>query len=117
MFNQRERMALVCLLIVLCIGVATAWFEKRAPEELENFRVERAAVNVPQVEPEPTFIDLNSATTEDLERLPSIGEKMAVRIVEYRRVNGPFKTVRQLQEVRGVGSATLEKIAPFIRVK
>ena len=52
MFNQRERMALICLLTVLFIGVATAWFEQRQPEDLENFRVARAAVDVPLVEPE-----------------------------------------------------------------
>ena len=103
-------MALVCLLLVRYIGVATAWFEKRAPEGLENFGVDCVAVDVPLVEPEPTFIDLKSATTEDLVRLPSIGEKMAVRIVEYRRVNGPFRTVQQLQEVRGIGAATLGRL-------
>jgi len=36
------------------------------------------------------YIDLNAASAEQLEGLPFIGEKMAMRIVEYRRVNGPL---------------------------
>ena len=63
------------------------------------------------------YIDLNVASAEGLERLPSIGEKMAMRIVKYRRVIGPFQMVRQLQQVKSIGAATLGKVAPFLPVK
>ena len=36
------------------------------------------------------YIDLNAASAEEFEKLPYIGEKMAMRIVECRRVNGPL---------------------------
>ena len=53
------------------------------------------------------YIDMNAASAEEFERLPYIGEKMAMRIVKYRRVNGPFQMVRQLQQVKSIGVATL----------
>lgn len=117
MFNQRERMALICLVVALLVGVATTWFAQWQPEALENFRVERAAVTVPPSGPVSRHIDLNAASIEQLDRLPSIGEKMAKRIVEYRSVNGPFQTVQQLLQVKGIGAVRLEKIAPFLRVR
>ena len=62
-------------------------------------------------------IDLNAVSAEELEILSFIGEKMAMRIVEYRRVIGPFQMVRQLQQVKSIGAATLGKVAPFLQVK
>ncbi|MEC8645667.1 MAG: helix-hairpin-helix domain-containing protein [Candidatus Latescibacterota bacterium] len=42
---------------------------------------------------------MNAASAEELEKLTFIGEKMAMRIVEHRRVNCPLQMVRQLQQV------------------
>lgn len=53
------------------------------------------------------YTDLNAASAEEFERLPYIGEKMPMRIVEYRRVNGPFQMVRQLQQFKSIGAAKL----------
>lgn len=55
-------------------------------------------------------IDLNSADAETLAReLDGIGEAKARAIVEYRQANGAFTSVDELLEVKGIGSATLEK--------
>lgn len=55
-------------------------------------------------------IDLNTADAATLEReLKGIGEVKAKAIVAYREANGPFASVEELLEVKGIGSATLEK--------
>lgn len=55
-------------------------------------------------------IDLNTATAEQLaENLNGIGVAKAQAIVEYRSNNGPFTSVDQLTEVKGIGAATVEK--------
>ncbi|WP_415902895.1 ComEA family DNA-binding protein [Neptuniibacter sp. QD29_5] len=55
-------------------------------------------------------IDLNTATAEQLaQNLNGIGVAKAEAIVEYRTNNGPFTSVDQLTEVKGIGAATVEK--------
>lgn len=62
-------------------------------------------------------IDLNSATPELLETLPGIGRVKAEAIVAYREVNGPFSSVEELLEVRGIGPSTLEAIRDLVEVR
>jgi len=52
-------------------------------------------------------IDLNAATTVELEDLPGVGPVLAERIVDYRNTNGPFATVEDLLSVPGIGEAKL----------
>ena len=63
-----------------------------------------SSVTAPQV-------NLNTASAEQLEKLPGVGPKTAARIVEYRQKNGGFKKVEELMNVRGIG----EKL--FLRMK
>ena len=58
------------------------------------------------------LIDLNHATTEDLQKLPGIGESLAVAIKAAR----PFAKVDDLREVSGVGEAKMAAIRPLVRV-
>ncbi len=61
----------------------------------------------------PRGIDINTATKEELIRLPGIGEAMAERILSYREENGPFVSVEELSNVRGIGPKKLQRIAPY----
>ena len=60
-------------------------------------------------------IDINQANEKELQKLPRIGPAMAIRIIEYRNVNGPFKSVDELTKVKGIGKKTLELIKPYLR--
>lgn len=59
-------------------------------------------------------VRLNSATVADLETLPGIGPSLAERIIEYRDEHGPFTSIAQLSEVRGIGDTILAEIADLI---
>ncbi|RON53516.1 ComEA family DNA-binding protein [Pseudomonas frederiksbergensis] len=55
-------------------------------------------------------VDLNEADAPTLQReLAGIGEAKAKAIVAYRETNGPFSSVDELLEVKGIGKAILDK--------
>ena len=65
----------------------------------------------------PELLNINTASAEELQALPNIGTRMAQRIVDYRTQHGPFASVDALQNVKGIGEKTLEKLRPFIDAK
>jgi competence protein ComEA len=63
-----------------------------------------------------SMVNINSATPEELETLPGIGEVLAATIVQYREEHGPFTSVDQLVDVSGIGEVTLEEIRDLVTV-
>ena len=61
-------------------------------------------------------IDINLADAALLETLPGIGPAISERIIRYREMNGPFEAIEGIQEVQGIGPATLEGIRDLIAV-
>jgi len=55
-------------------------------------------------------VNINTATKEDLDKLPGIGPTLAERIIEFRTKNGPFKSIDDLQNVEGIGEKKLNNI-------
>ena len=53
-------------------------------------------------------ININTASVEELTQLQKVGQKTAENIVAYRDANGPFKTVDDLTNVKGIGEKILE---------
>ena len=70
-----------------------------------------------QSQNEPKPIDVNTATAEELQSVPGIGETLAKRIVEFREEHGLFEKVDDLLNVRGIGVASLDKLRPFLMIK
>ena len=54
-------------------------------------------------------VDLNSATKEELEAIKGIGSTKADAIIEYRKQHGAFKSVDELNNVKGFGDKSVEK--------
>jgi competence protein ComEA len=62
-------------------------------------------------------VNLNTATTNELETLPGIGPAKSSAILEYRESNGAFKTIEDLKSISGIGDKTFEKLKDLIIVK
>ena len=65
----------------------------------------------------PELLNINTASAEELQTLPNIGVQMAQRIVNYREQHGKFASMEALQNVKGIGAKTLEKLRPFVDAK
>lgn len=64
----------------------------------------------------PEKLDLNTATEEELCALPGIGAVRAAAIVSYREAHGPFGSMEALDDVPGIGEATIEGLLWYAEV-
>lgn len=60
-------------------------------------------------------ININTADENELKKLPRIGPAMAKRIIEFRTVNGAFRSIDDLKKIKGIGEKTLAKIKPHLK--
>lgn len=70
-----------------------------------------------QIEEKRILLNINTASAEELQTLPSIGPQTAQKIIQYRKENDDFTSVDALTEVKGIGEKTLEKVKPYITAK
>jgi competence protein ComEA len=61
-------------------------------------------------------ININRATAHQLDALDGIGPVIAQRIVDYRKVNGSFVSIDDLQKVSGIGAAKFAQIKAKVRI-
>ncbi len=62
-------------------------------------------------------ININTATKEELISLPGIGPKIAQQIIDYRKQNGSFRSIREIMNVKGIGPKKYKTIKDLITVQ
>lgn len=60
------------------------------------------------------LINIDTADLAELDLLPGIGPALGQRIIDHRNEHGPFPSIDALQQVRGIGPRTLEKLRPLV---
>jgi competence protein ComEA len=60
--------------------------------------------------------NINTATKDELVALPGIGPAKAQAILDHRKAHGPFKSVEELKDVKGIGAKRFEKLKPELAV-
>lgn len=63
-----------------------------------------------------TLFDLNAADAAALSSIPGIGPTLAARIVEYRRLNGPFGSLDELADVAGMTQRRIDAMSGYVTV-
>jgi len=64
----------------------------------------------------PGVVNVNEAKSEQLQLLPRVGPATARRIIAHRRKR-PFRRIRQLRRVRGIGRKTFRRLRPYVTIK
>ncbi|MGH7254233.1 MAG: ComEA family DNA-binding protein [Nitrospirales bacterium] len=105
--------------LVLWIGWPGAWEDENRDELIgEGFtRATDGEAGDGTSWPFSIQLDLNRATADELRALPGIGAVLAERVIRYRDSHGPFRTVEELQHVKGIGRKTLEKLRVLVTVE
>lgn len=62
------------------------------------------------------MVNINTASKEDLKALKGIGDTRAQDIIDYRKKNGDFKSVDELEKVKGIGPGAMKQIRANIAV-
>jgi competence protein ComEA len=102
MFHEMRSARVYALALLAALGVALAASPVLAgdgPARLEG------------------VVNVNTATVEELQLLPGIGEARATAVVEARKRRGGFKAVDELLEVKGIGESSLARMRPFVSIK
>ena len=102
--------AAVAALVLAALGSMALWWLFKGGATGRVIEIDRAPRGAIRF-----TVDVNEADWPELAQLPQIGETLARRIVESRRVEGPFVDLEELQRVRGIGPRTLEGIRPYLR--
>ncbi|MFR5683584.1 MAG: helix-hairpin-helix domain-containing protein [Clostridia bacterium] len=62
------------------------------------------------------LVNLNTASQTELEQIPGIGPSTALKIIEYRKENGEFKSIEDIKNVKGIGDSKYENMKNHITV-
>jgi competence protein ComEA len=62
-------------------------------------------------------INVNTASRSELMQLPRVGPATADKIIAYRKVHGPFRSLNDLQKIKGIGPKTVEQLKPYAAVR
>lgn len=92
--------------------------KKHKPKTTAATKTEAATVTeTTTVEPEPLYININTASREELAKLPYIGDVLADEIVSYRESNGDFRNIEGIMLVSGISDGIFSHICESIYVE
>jgi competence protein ComEA len=105
--NRGDRQVLAVLIVVALLLMLVHWYRltQHRPQPIEVLHPEGYLFQ----------LDVNTATWVEWMQLDGVGETLSRRIVEDRRLNGPFTSVDDVQRVPGIGPKTMEAMRPHLR--
>jgi comEA protein len=118
--TRQEKAVIYFLIGMLALGLAVKFYKSRTGRV--NLKVARSTPMAPDADidriiKEKGLVKINTATTEDLARLPGIGATLAQRIIDYRAKNGSFSTKEDLKKVSGIGEKKYQAVKDYITVE
>jgi competence protein ComEA len=88
----------------------------RVPEKITNNPQMQSTGSAPVNQNTNGKININTANLEQLKTLPRIGDALGQRIIDYRETSGPFRDIKDINNVSGIGDKMLESLKDKITV-
>ena len=111
--NLSERI-LIAIALLMAAGLVgyNAFFSKNAVEITENLVSLEASEQNQETKSENKneTVNINTASSEELEKLRGVGKSMAKRIIDYRETHGGFANKEEIMNVKGIGKRVFENI-------
>lgn len=98
-----------------CVENKTSIIES-SPNDKENNSENKNETPDSKLPEKQDKVNINLADINALTSLSGIGESKAQAIIEYRKINGPFKAIEELTKVSGIGDALFEKVKDSITI-
>ena len=120
-----QRASVVGLASLALIGVGAVGQQRlanpKSPTRVETQQQQASITPLMGTKPSPRpsqnqVVSINSATAAEFETLPRIGPVIARRIVDHRSANGPFRSVEELVDVKGIGPKTMDQLRPRVKL-
>ena len=105
--TRQERIALFFVAGLLILGALLSHSLKKDPAWLK-------VLAIPHEDRGALPVDINSASEEDLVAVPGIGPATAASIIAYRSANGAFKSIDDLDKVKGIGRKKLSRMRDYL---
>jgi competence ComEA-like helix-hairpin-helix protein len=121
--TRAEALALLVFALLIVFGSAARYVQHRQVPPLTvppavplaAAGADTAGVTAPGTTA-PGPVNVNTASVEQLQRLPGIGPALSRRIEQYRTGQRPFQSVEELRRVPGIGAKTLAALRPLVTV-
>lgn len=97
-------------------GVSSAWSSAVSLESSGTASSAAAISSAGASQVSSALVNLNTADEAALASLPGIGDTLAQRIIDYRNAHGPFTSVNQLDNVKGIGEKKLASLKGLVTV-
>jgi competence protein ComEA len=104
---MRSRKMHIAWALILCLGLNLAMMPPMAMAQKASVQVKSSTLEK---------VNLNTATTEQLQTIPGIGPTMAKRVVEYRAKVGKFGKIEDIINVKGIGEKKFQKMKDRLTV-
>lgn len=113
LLTRDERGVIAFLAIAISVGSLVIGSGRMEPAASDGDAAGGSETSASGNDVAPLLVDVNAARIEELELLPGIGPAKAMAILALREERGAFGSIDELDEVKGIGPATLERLRPF----
>src|SRR5262245_58086579 len=110
MLNRQEKLFVLSLCGVLFLGASLDLTVKKYPFLFSILNVMENEAVYPKV-------NVNRANLEELIRVPYIGNFTAGEILAYRQAHGPFRTLEEVKNVKGIKEKNFERFRSYLSIR